>query len=114
MMQINFYTDILHLATRVVEVKATDADDPTTPNGQLRYSFVTKVGEQSKFSIDSITGKMAALTSNKIVPCIVFFFPNPERYIDVQFICADLKDNTSSIFLSLLLSACRYDHLQYR
>ena len=71
MMQMIFYIDLLHLGTRVVEVKATDADDPTTRNGDLRYSLI-KEGDHSKFTIDSLTGRLAALTSKKIVPCIVW------------------------------------------
>lgn len=39
--------------TKVVEVRATDADDPTTANGELRYSLIQ---DQSAFEIDSITG----------------------------------------------------------
>nr|XP_004553553.1 cadherin-5 [Maylandia zebra] len=38
----------------VVEVKATDADDPTTANAELRYSLTH--GDISAFEIDSITG----------------------------------------------------------
>lgn len=37
----------------MVEVKATDADDPTTANGELRYSLIQ---DHSAFQIDSITG----------------------------------------------------------
>lgn len=37
----------------MVEVKATDADDPTTANGELRYSLIQ---DHSVFQIDSITG----------------------------------------------------------
>ncbi|XP_039995704.1 cadherin-5 [Xiphias gladius] len=43
------------MATKVVEVRATDADDPTTANGELRYSL-TQDGDLSAFEIDSITG----------------------------------------------------------
>ncbi|XP_031732236.1 cadherin-5 [Anarrhichthys ocellatus] len=43
------------IGTKVVEVRATDADDPTTANGELRYSL-TPHGELSAFEIDSITG----------------------------------------------------------
>lgn len=39
--------------TKVVEVRATDADDPSTANGELRYSLIQ---DQSAFEIDSITG----------------------------------------------------------
>lgn len=39
--------------TEVVEVKATDADDSSTANGELRYSLVQ---DQGAFQIDSITG----------------------------------------------------------
>lgn len=34
---------------------ATDADDPTTANGELRYSL-THAGDTSAFDIDSTTG----------------------------------------------------------
>lgn len=37
----------------MAEVRATDADDPTTANGELRYSLVQ---DQAAFQIDSITG----------------------------------------------------------
>uniref|UniRef100_A0A4W6BVG3 Cadherin-5 n=1 Tax=Lates calcarifer TaxID=8187 RepID=A0A4W6BVG3_LATCA len=43
------------IGTKVVEVRATDADDPTTANGELRYSL-TQDGEYSAFQIDSNTG----------------------------------------------------------
>ncbi|XP_069568983.1 cadherin-5 [Brachyistius frenatus] len=43
------------IGTKVVEVRATDADDPTTANGELRYSL-TPDGDISAFEIDSITG----------------------------------------------------------
>lgn len=43
----------VNIGTKVVEVKATDADDPTTANGELRYSLIQ---DQSAFEIDSITG----------------------------------------------------------
>lgn len=45
----------LHLGTKVVEVRATDADDPTTANGELRYSLIQD-GGQATFKIDSVTG----------------------------------------------------------
>lgn len=41
------------IGTKVVEVKATDADDPSTANGELRYSLIQ---DHSAFEIDSITG----------------------------------------------------------
>ncbi|KAM6997367.1 cadherin-5 isoform 1-T2 [Tautogolabrus adspersus] len=41
------------IGTKVVEVRATDADDPTTANGELRYSLTHDL---SAFQIDSITG----------------------------------------------------------
>lgn len=63
MMQIPFCVYV-HLGTKVVEVRATDADDPTTANGELRYSLSQDL---SAFEIDSITGGLAALTSNIIV-----------------------------------------------
>lgn len=34
-------------------MRATDADDPSTANGELRYSLIQ---DQSAFEIDSITG----------------------------------------------------------
>ncbi|XP_053189581.1 cadherin-5 [Scomber japonicus] len=50
------------IGTRVVEVKATDADDPTTRNGDLRYSLI-KEGDHSKFTIDSLTGVIICNTN---------------------------------------------------
>ncbi|XP_076016405.1 cadherin-5-like [Genypterus blacodes] len=41
--------------TEVVQVTATDADDPNTVNGELRYTL-TQAGDHSAFQIDSITG----------------------------------------------------------
>ncbi|XP_070833563.1 cadherin-5 [Chaetodon trifascialis] len=41
------------IGTKVIEVRATDADDPTTANGELRYSLTQDL---SAFEIDSITG----------------------------------------------------------
>uniref|UniRef100_A0A3P8TAW0 Cadherin-5 n=1 Tax=Amphiprion percula TaxID=161767 RepID=A0A3P8TAW0_AMPPE len=41
------------IGTKVVEVRATDADDPTTANGELRYSL-TQDGDVSAFEIDSV------------------------------------------------------------
>nr|XP_029136222.1 cadherin-5 [Labrus bergylta] len=41
------------IGTKVVEVRATDADDPTTANGELRYSLTHDL---SAFQIDSVTG----------------------------------------------------------
>lgn len=38
-----------------MEVRATDADDPTTANGELRYSLAPG-GDLSAFEIDSVTG----------------------------------------------------------
>lgn len=40
--------------TKVIEVRATDADDPTTANGELRYSLIQ---DQGAFQIDSLTGE---------------------------------------------------------
>lgn len=41
------------IGTKVVEVRATDADDPTTANGELRYSLIQDL---SAFQIDMVTG----------------------------------------------------------
>uniref|UniRef100_A0A3Q3KDT6 Cadherin-5 n=1 Tax=Monopterus albus TaxID=43700 RepID=A0A3Q3KDT6_MONAL len=41
------------IGTKVVEVRATDADDPTTANGEVRYSL-TQDGDLSAFEINSI------------------------------------------------------------
>ncbi|TNN32247.1 Cadherin-24 [Liparis tanakae] len=49
--------------TMVVEVKATDADDPSTANGELRYSLVPS-GDASTFGIDSITGVISCRTDS--------------------------------------------------
>ncbi|CAB1413525.1 unnamed protein product [Pleuronectes platessa] len=43
------------IGTKVVEVKATDADDPTSANAELKYSL-TRDGDTSAFAIDSSTG----------------------------------------------------------
>ncbi|KAJ0004792.1 hypothetical protein NQD34_011006 [Periophthalmus magnuspinnatus] len=45
------------VGTQIVEVKATDADDPTTANGELRYSLVR--GGDGKFQIDELTGMVS-------------------------------------------------------
>ncbi|XP_034040645.1 cadherin-5 [Thalassophryne amazonica] len=42
------------IGTKVVEVRATDADDPTTANGELRYSLMQD-GDWSAFEIDPVT-----------------------------------------------------------
>ncbi|XP_071385765.1 cadherin-5 [Centroberyx affinis] len=47
------------IGTKVVEVRATDADDPTTANGELRYTL-TQQGDRSAFEIDSITGMISS------------------------------------------------------
>ncbi|XP_045926611.1 cadherin-5 [Micropterus dolomieu] len=44
------------IGTKVVEVRATDADDPTTANGELRYSLIQDL---SAFEIHSITGMIS-------------------------------------------------------
>ena len=46
----------LHLGTKVIEVRATDADDPTTANGELKYSLIQDRAI-SPFEIHSTTGK---------------------------------------------------------
>ncbi|XP_054874408.1 cadherin-5 [Amphiprion ocellaris] len=51
------------IGTKVVEVRATDADDPTTANGELRYSL-TQDGDVSAFEIDSITGVISCRISS--------------------------------------------------
>ncbi|XP_061693295.1 cadherin-5 [Syngnathoides biaculeatus] len=50
------------VGTKVIEVRATDADDPTTANGELRYSL-TPDGDLSAFEIDSITGMISCKVS---------------------------------------------------
>ncbi|XP_034753743.1 cadherin-5 [Etheostoma cragini] len=50
------------IGTKVVEVRATDADDPTTANGELRYSLVQDV-DLTTFEIDSITGVISCKTN---------------------------------------------------
>ncbi|XP_049927247.1 cadherin-5 [Epinephelus moara] len=50
------------IGTKVVEVRATDADDPTTANGELRYSL-TPSGDLSAFEIDSISGVISCKTN---------------------------------------------------
>lgn len=51
------------IGTKVVEVRATDADDPTTANGEVRYSL-TQDGDLSAFEINSITGIISCKTNN--------------------------------------------------
>lgn len=41
------------IGTKVVEVKATDDDDPNTANGELRYSLIR---DHSAFEINNVTG----------------------------------------------------------
>lgn len=48
---------------------ATDADDSTTANGELRYSLVQ---DQGAFQIDSITGASFHLPLRR--PCRIFLF----------------------------------------
>ncbi|XP_074503492.1 cadherin-5 [Sebastes fasciatus] len=50
------------IGTKVVEVRATDADDASTANGELRYSL-NQDGDLSAFQIDSITGVISCKTS---------------------------------------------------
>lgn len=51
------------IGTKVVEVRATDADDPSTANGELRYSL-THEGELAAFEIDSISGMISCKTNS--------------------------------------------------
>lgn len=48
--------------TKIVQMRATDADDPTTANADLRYTL-TGHGETSAFKIDSITGIISCKTN---------------------------------------------------
>ncbi|XP_029305204.1 cadherin-5 [Cottoperca gobio] len=50
------------IGTKVVEVRATDADDPSTANGELRYSL-TQGEDVSAFQIDSVTGVISCKTN---------------------------------------------------
>ncbi|KAM7385280.1 hypothetical protein PAMP_001368 [Pampus punctatissimus] len=50
------------IGTKVVEVRATDADDPTTANGDLMYTL-TQDGDLSAFQINSITGVISCKIS---------------------------------------------------
>ncbi|XP_030012153.1 cadherin-5 [Sphaeramia orbicularis] len=50
------------IGTKVVEVRATDADDATTANGELRYSL-TPDGDMSAFDINSVTGRITCQVS---------------------------------------------------
>lgn len=50
------------IGTKVVEVRATDADDATTANGELRYSL-TPDGDMSAFDINSVTGVITCQVS---------------------------------------------------
>ncbi|KAM3606075.1 uncharacterized protein V6R79_010291 [Siganus canaliculatus] len=49
------------IGTKVIGVTATDADDPTTANGELRYSLIQ---DHSAFEIDSITGVISCKINN--------------------------------------------------
>ncbi|XP_029926702.1 cadherin-5 [Myripristis murdjan] len=51
------------MGTKVVEVSATDADDPTTANGELRYTLRPD-GDRTAFEIDSITGVISSRTDS--------------------------------------------------
>lgn len=51
------------IGTKVVEVRATDADDPTTANGELRYSLASS-RDMSAFEIDSNTGVISCKIDN--------------------------------------------------
>lgn len=55
--------------TKVAEVRATDADDPTTANGEIRYSLVQ---DQAAFQIDSVTGASFHLVLQR--HCQIFLF----------------------------------------
>ncbi|XP_068184451.1 cadherin-5 [Antennarius striatus] len=48
------------IGTKVMEVKADDADDPSTANGEVRYSLIHS---HSAFEIDSITGEIRCKTN---------------------------------------------------
>ncbi|CAN9500220.1 unnamed protein product [Ophioblennius macclurei] len=50
------------IGTKVVEVRATDADDASTANGELRYSL-TPQGDLGAFEIDSISGVISCKTN---------------------------------------------------
>ncbi|KAM7408338.1 hypothetical protein PAMA_002172 [Pampus argenteus] len=50
------------IGTKVVEVRATDADDPTTANGDLKYTL-TQDGDLSAFQIDGNTGVISCKIS---------------------------------------------------
>lgn len=94
--EILFYIYV-HLGTKVVEVRATDADDPTTANGELRYSLIQDL---SAFQIDSITGAWLLSCSN-----IVFFLLG----VDVQAVFGLLgyeSELTSRITPSLSVCLC--------
>ncbi|TKS86084.1 Cadherin-5 Vascular endothelial cadherin [Collichthys lucidus] len=43
------------IGSKVAQVKATDADDPTSANGQLRYSLIQ---DYSAFKINDVTGEI--------------------------------------------------------
>uniref|UniRef100_A0A667WNY0 Cadherin-5 n=1 Tax=Myripristis murdjan TaxID=586833 RepID=A0A667WNY0_9TELE len=54
------------MGTKVVEVSATDADDPTTANGELRYTLRPD-GDRTAFEIDSITDSLDRETRRQYV-----------------------------------------------
>jgi len=83
-MQIIVYNNLPHLGTKVVDVIATDADDPTTANADLIYSLVQGT---SAFEIKNTTGKLPAMASIKLIRMSRLFFT-------WAWIRADHKDNT--------------------
>ncbi|KAK5854344.1 hypothetical protein PBY51_015422 [Eleginops maclovinus] len=50
------------IGTKVIEVRATDADDPTTANGELKYSLIQD-RDISPFEIHSTTGVISCKTN---------------------------------------------------
>ncbi|XP_044227926.1 cadherin-5 [Thunnus albacares] len=50
------------IGAQVVKVRATDADDPTTANGELRYTLIPN-GDVSAFQIHTVTGMITCKIS---------------------------------------------------
>lgn len=64
-------------------MKATDADDSTTANGELRYSLVQ---DQGAFQIDSITGASFHLLLQRL--CLIFLFALSSSQMSVRLCLA--------------------------
>lgn len=85
--------NLCYLGTKVIEVRATDADDPTTANGELKYSL-TSAGDTSAFEIDSHTGRVPGMTST-LTSTLQQHFSLPQLFIKINLV----KLETRRLFL---------------